>query len=143
MSYVMMSIKPGYADLIFSGIKAVELRRTAVNIKPGDIVFVYASAPVKAVIGKFQVDRVRMDGLSEIWAAVNPYAAVSKEEFDCYFEGARWATAIYIGSYVTLTPVPLDVLRRRVPGFRPPQSYMFWRHGVASLDEQEPSARRM
>lgn len=129
MAHVMMSIKPRYANLIFNGSKAVELRRTAVNIKPGDIVIVYASAPVKAVIGQFQVDKVRMDTLDEIWSRVECYACVSKEEYDSYFEGAKYATAIYIGSCVSLTPVPLCTLRSLIPGFKPPQSYMFWRHG--------------
>jgi predicted transcriptional regulator len=48
---VLMSIRPKYADLIFSGEKTHELRRKVPNVSSGDVIVVYSSSPEKRMKG--------------------------------------------------------------------------------------------
>ena len=47
--YVLMSIKPIYAEFIKNGEKTVELRRVLPKIKYGDVIVVYETAPVQRI----------------------------------------------------------------------------------------------
>lgn len=49
--YLFIAVKPEYANKLISGQKDIELRKMRPHIQPGDYVIIYASAPVKAVIG--------------------------------------------------------------------------------------------
>jgi predicted transcriptional regulator len=129
---LVMSIKPHYAERIFAGSKAVELRRTRPHVQTGDVVLVYASSPVKALIGAFAVGGVVSDDVSGLWERYSSTLGVSQEEYDDYFAGADLAHGLLVADRVNFTPVPLDALRRRA-SFRPPQSYMFWGRALAEL----------
>jgi predicted transcriptional regulator len=55
---VLMSIKPCYWARILDGSKRFELRRRLPHLTCGALVVVYASAPEKALVGYFYVERV-------------------------------------------------------------------------------------
>src|SRR5712671_5544390 len=88
---LLLSIKPKYAEKIFSGNKRVELRRTKPNVKKGDLVAVYVSSPVMALMGEFEVEAVMKNTPRALWCEVNNYAGVSKSEYDEYYEGSKTA----------------------------------------------------
>ena len=67
MRTALMSIKPQYSRRILSKEKSFELRRTAVKLKEGDRVVVYASSPVKAVVGVFLVAGVERGSPAALW----------------------------------------------------------------------------
>jgi predicted transcriptional regulator len=136
---LVMSIKPRYAERIFAGSKAVELRRTRPHVAVGDLVLVYASSPVKALIGAFTIGGVVSDDVSGLWERYSSTLGVSQEEYDDYFAGAEVAHGLLVADRVNFTAVPLDTLRRRA-SFRPPQSYMFWDSDLERL--MPPGARR-
>lgn len=50
---VLMSIRPGYAEKILAGLKQYELRKRF-GIRTGDRIILYASTPIKAVVGEFR-----------------------------------------------------------------------------------------
>lgn len=53
MTDVLISIHPKYAYAILDGIKTVEVRKTAMRkLDPGDTIFLYATAPIKKVVGQ-------------------------------------------------------------------------------------------
>lgn len=52
---LIMSFKPLFAQKIIDGVMDCEVRSFLGRIQEGDIVLVYASAPVKAVVGFFRV----------------------------------------------------------------------------------------
>ena len=56
---VMISIKPEFADKIFTGIKKYEFRKVLFKNNDIDTVIVYASSPVQKVIGEFKIKRSR------------------------------------------------------------------------------------
>ena len=48
-NFLLISIKPEYAQKILDGEKTVELRKTRTRLKPGDIVLVYVSSPQQVI----------------------------------------------------------------------------------------------
>lgn len=128
---LMLSIRPRFVDMIFSGKKTVELRRVKPRLEAGDLVFVYASGSTKGMVGAFEVAGVTAATPKSIWRKHSGGSGLKKPEFDAYFAGAPIGYAICIGRFWKLAEaVSLKTLRKRRAGFRPPQSYHYW-----NLDE--------
>jgi len=125
-SALLISIRPKYAEKIFSGIKTVELRRVRPRLKSGDLVLVYVSSPTKALMGAFEVDSVTGGSPRQIWEKFNGKSGLTKSEFNDYYEGAKQAFAVVLKRLWKFEkPVKLTQLRRNRSGFRPPQSYHY------------------
>ena len=123
---VLLSIKPKYADLIFAGIKTIELRRVCPKVGPGDLVLVYVSSPRMALVGGFEVAGIVSEEPLAAWKEWQIQACVDKEAFLRYFEGTIKAYGIQIGRIWQFeTATELKTLRRRKGGFHPPQSYRY------------------
>lgn len=130
---LLLSIRPRYAEKIFSGEKTVELRRTKPRIEAGDLVLVYTSSPRCALTGAFVVANVMTGTPEVIWRKCGSKAEIEREAFNAYYEGAKSAFAIGIERAWTFDrPVTLRELRRRMKGFHPPQSYRYLPGGTAS-----------
>ena len=91
---ILLSIKPDFANKIFSKEKRFEYRK---NI-PKEIkeVVVYASSPVKKIIGSFTVKKVLENNPQKIWKNTKSFAGISKMFFDNYYAGKETAFAIEI-----------------------------------------------
>ncbi len=125
---VLMSIKPRYSEKILSGAKTVELRRVCPRLEVGDLVMVYASGPRMALVGCFEVAGIVSGTPEAIFKKHGKAAAVSREVFDAYFDGADTAHAILISRAWSLREeAELKTLRKRLKGFHPPQSYRYLR----------------
>lgn len=57
MRNIVMSIHPKHAEAILNGTKTVEFRKTRPR-KPFGMVIVYATAPVKRIVGQFEVSEI-------------------------------------------------------------------------------------
>lgn len=123
---LFLSVRPRYAELLMNGSKRVELRRTVPNVEPGATVLIYASSPVRALVGTAVVDEVTVGTPRAIWASHGEDAAVARSEFNEYFSGARSAVALELCDVKKLPqPVPLDELRAGRAWFTPPQSFRY------------------
>lgn len=123
---LLLSIRPKYATKIFDGSKTVELRRVRPRVISGDLVFVYASSPTKALIGAFEVEKVVAAAPAKLWNEVQKKAGLTQVEFDNYFAGAEQGYGIFLKrKWLLSKPVPLETLRKRKTKFRPPQSYQY------------------
>ena len=67
MSQVIMSLKPEYGELVFSGSKTVELRNRIVRIDPGTTIWMYFTSPVSKIVGVVDVRSVVYGSPLEIW----------------------------------------------------------------------------
>lgn len=124
---LLISIRPNHVIAIFSGKKTVELRRVKPRVISGDLVVIYASGSVKGIVGAFEVAGVTSAPPTTIWRKHNGKSGLTKPEFTKYFEGAAIGYAIHIKKCWQLPrPIPLNALRKRHAGFRPPQSYHYW-----------------
>lgn len=125
-SALLLSIRPTHAEKIFNGTKTVELRRVKPRLNGGDLVLVYVSSPVMALMGGFEVESVISGSPRQVWCAVNGRSGLTRAEFDEYYEGAKRAFAIVLKRRWKLKePVRLRQLRQKRTGFRPPQSYHY------------------
>lgn len=125
---LLISIRPRFAKMIFSGAKTVELRRVRPRVATGDLALVYVSAPSMAIQGAFEVDEVISDSPMLLWKKIGGESGLNREEFLAYFEGKQTAHAIKIARAWRLkAPVGLRQLRRHTKNFRPPQSFRYAR----------------
>jgi predicted transcriptional regulator len=95
---VLLAIKPEYANKIFAGTKKFEFRKTIFRNKSIRNIVVYASSPVKRVIGEFEIDEIISLDKEELWEKTQESAGISKTHFDSYFVNKKLAYAIKIKS---------------------------------------------
>ena len=123
---VFLSIRPRFAELILSGAKSVELRRVRPKVCEDDLVLLYASSPVREVMGVCTVALVDVAPTSDLWDRYGCKSGLPRAEFDSYFEGAVRSVAISLrGARRVIEPRTLEELRERLPGFVPPQSFSY------------------
>lgn len=141
---LLLSLKPLYADLVFSGLKTAELRRRVSRNLVNRDVFVYVSSPVMELRGGFRVGEVWSGAPSQLWGMVSQLAGVSRDVFNDYYAGSDLAYAMEIQDVWEFeNPVSLSKLRDRFDGFVPPQSYRYLRdEEVRSFGRQKRVALR-
>ena len=123
---LLLSIRPEHVKRILNGEKKVELRRTRPKLNQGDLVLIYASTPIKALVGAFQVEKVLEDTPSNLWYRVQNSACISREEFDKYYIGTDRGIGIFFNKTCILqSPIALSGLRQCWPNFQPPQIYRY------------------
>ena len=120
---VLLSVKPEFADKIFAGLKRFEFRRVLFKATTVSRVVVYASTPIKKVVGEFEVEAILSYAKRELWKLTSAYAGIEKEFFDEYFGDRPRAHAIKIKG-VRKYPKPV-ALYRVCRSKRPPQSFMY------------------
>lgn len=121
--FVLMSIKPQYANAIMCGQKKVEFRRQIFDVNV-ERVYVYASFPMKKLIGYFEVDKVICDFPDFLWKQFGKMGSIAKGDFFSYFNNCNYGYAIVIKSVCRFSK---DCLISEVFGdnFRVPQSYRY------------------
>lgn len=119
---VLLSIKPRYASMIFSGIKRFEYRRAVFAKEDIVLAYVYASLPVGGVVGEFRIGRILSASPSSVWRQTKTHAGISQRAFLEYFRGIERAHAIEITDY-TLYDIPLHLTAAF--GVSPPQSFVY------------------
>ncbi|MCY3559628.1 MAG: ASCH domain-containing protein [bacterium] len=123
---MILSLRPRFADAILSGVKTVELRRTEPGIRVPTLAFVYASTPVRALLGTCVVTSVESGHLGALWRVHGAGSGLDHGEFLSYFEGVEAGTALHLASPRRFSrPIPLVELRSRPTGFHPPQSFSY------------------
>ncbi len=121
---VMISIKPEFADKIFTGIKKYEFRKVLFKNNDIDTAIVYASSPVQKVIGEFKIKSIISDAPYSVWLQTKMYSGINKEYFDNYFLNRDIAHAIHIGDIkIYQIPKTLSSFGLKFP----PQSFMYIR----------------
>ena len=120
---VLLAIKPEFANKIFNGTKKFEFRKTVFKNKTVRRVVVYASSPVKKVIGEFEIDQIISLDKELLWHKTCKSAGISKSLYDNYFLKKELANAIKIKTTKRYkTPLSLD-LDFNIKS--PPQSFVY------------------
>lgn len=134
---VLLSIKPEFADRIFSGIKRYEFRKTIYANRTVRSVVVYATRPIRRIVGEFEVDAIHAATPEQLWALTQAHAGITREGFDAYFKGRSRAFAIRIGA-VKKYDAPL-VPEHVIDNFVAPQSFMYlsYEHSRVSGSERQ------
>ena len=93
---VLLSIKPEFASKIFDGSKRYEYRRTIFKRREVETVVVYASDPVRRVIGEFEIGEILHEETEKLWAQTCSHAGITKKRFLEYFVNQTRGYAIGI-----------------------------------------------
>lgn len=118
---LLLSIKPEFAYGIFDGTKKFEYRR-AIFKEPVDRIVVYASSPVRMVIGEFSIKDILFEDLHVLWCKTKHKSGISRRYFYLYFADKEKGYAIKVGKITKYrTPLPLQDLY----GIKAPQSFAY------------------
>jgi predicted transcriptional regulator len=121
----IISIRPRFAEAILTGQKSVELRRRVPDLCIGTRLWIYATRPMAAVIGSVIVSEVHKGTPATIWKDFSAVAAITKFEYESYFDGSSEAVAIELQDAERNNPIHIEVLRNIWEGFHPPQVLHF------------------
>ena len=130
-NFLLISIKPEYAQKILDGEKTVELRKTRTRLKPGDIVLVYVSSPQQVIAGFFEVESVEIfENLpkqkNNFWDKIKNKAHIKEKDFNDYYKRASIGVAIFITKVHKFdNTAKLIKLKQKIKNFTPPQSYRY------------------
>jgi predicted transcriptional regulator len=120
---ILLSVKPRFAELILSGFKKVEFRRTWAA-QPVGLAVIYSSSPVQRIVGIVDINGTFLASPPKVWTkCLHLGPGLERKEFMEYFTGKDEACGVLLGE-VTLPPksVPPKSLFN---SFRPPQSYRY------------------
>ncbi len=127
---VLLSIKPKYAESIIKRQKKYEFRKILFKCNHIDKVYIYATAPVKKVIGLFQIGEISQDSPESLWEILNELSGLNESEFFSYFKNNRIGFAIEI-KHVRKFQNPVDP-KDVIPNFHPPQSFCYIERPIES-----------
>lgn len=94
---VLLSIKPKYVDKIFDGTKKYEFRKSLFKRRDVTIVVIYASSPIKRVVGEFEIEDILSGDVNTLWERTKKYSGITKDFYYTYFQKSKTANAIQIG----------------------------------------------
>lgn len=97
---VLLSIKPEFVEKIFDGTKKYEFRKSLFRKRGVTHVIIYASAPIKRVVGEFEIEDILSDDVDKIWERTKKLSGITKAFYASYFHHKAKANAIQIGRVV-------------------------------------------
>jgi len=119
---VLLSIKPEFVKKIFDGTKKYEFRKSLFRRHDVKYVIIYASAPIKRVVGEFEIEDVLSDDVDIIWERTKKLSGITKAFYDSYFHHRTMANAIQIGHLIKYDePKSLSDFNIQ----QPPQSFCY------------------
>ncbi len=119
---VLLSIKPEFAEMIFSGTKRYEFRRSIFKNPDVKTIVVYASSPVQKVIGEFEIETIINAELEYLWKQTKEHAGISEDLFFSYFSNKESGFAIQIKK---VKKYKKALCLRKDFNATPPQSFMY------------------
>ncbi len=119
---VILSIKPKYAFAILEGVKTVEFRKSVFG-KDVNKVYIYASSPVKQIVGFFTIKEIISDSPELLWIQYKDNGSISKEDYFKYFGEKKIGFSILIDKVVVYKKhINPNSIKRN---FYPPQSFLY------------------
>lgn len=91
---IIISMAPKSAEALFDN---PEKNVVFYKVTPANKVLrviVYATAPVKKVVGEFDLQEIKIAATSTIWKNFSKASVISKKEYDSYYEGKEKAHAM-------------------------------------------------
>jgi predicted transcriptional regulator len=120
--HALLSIKPTYAEAILSGRKMWEFRRVVPTHTDGLVCVLYASSPLRRIIGAFYTSYTESGTVGETWAATVGLRGVTEENYRHYFHGTDTANAMLVSGVERCEPMVLGAISDNES---PPQSFRY------------------
>lgn len=120
MNTILFSVNNPYAELIISGKKWMELRKTRPKHRP-EYALIYETKPRSAILGFCYIEDIRTYDTQEMWEYVKEGACISKDKFDKYYQDKINGFVFCLTGPIRFTnPIKLKDIGIE----KPPQSYM-------------------
>lgn len=124
--FLFISVKPEYAFKIINHQKTIELRKSLPNVGVGDFVIIYATMPVKTVIGYAKIRRIIKTNPQLMWSENSEKLGIDKDAFEKYYANSNVSVGIEINSVTKLNVAfSLQDIKKSIPSFSPPQTYKY------------------
>jgi predicted transcriptional regulator len=124
--FLIISVKPEYAVKIVNHQKTIELRKNVPNVSNGDYVIIYATMPVKTVVGFAKVKRIIKTTPNQMWGENEARLGISKKAFEEYYANSDVSVGIEFNSITKLNVgFSLQEIKKFIPKFTPPQTYKY------------------
>lgn len=104
---MLLSIKPEYVDKIVAGRKKYEFRKFHCR-KGIDTIVIYATAPVKKVIGEVALLDIIEGSVEYVWHKTKGFGGILEKDYMAYYQGKKVAIAYQLGK-VTLYNDPMEL----------------------------------
>ena len=120
MKHILLSIHPVFASAIIARIKLYEFRKKF-PVDYSGRVYVYATNPIKKIIGYFKTRMIEKDSTESLFAKYGAFSSISKVDFFIYYGEMAQGIVIHIGDVIGFHygVNPLDF------SIKPPQNYRF------------------
>lgn len=92
MVTILLAINPEFVEKILNGQKKFEFRRRVPSANV-DKIIIYATAPVKKVVGVARVREIISMSPNDLWNVTHEFAGIGRGFFDSYFFGCDVAHA--------------------------------------------------
>ncbi|MCD9019128.1 ASCH domain-containing protein [Parachryseolinea silvisoli] len=132
--YLLLSVKQQYTEQILQGRKTIELRKSKPSVSSGDVIIIYCTSPVKAIVGTATIEDVITHTPSEMWELHSQKLGITKRAFFEYYENSDKAIGIVMSHVATLPEqIQLSSIKQRIPTFSPPQTYRYFMKFVPAV----------
>jgi predicted transcriptional regulator len=124
---VLLSIRPKYVEKIINGEKKYEFRKSPFR-REVDEIWIYATSPIKRIIGSFVIGKTIEDVPESLWRNLDGSSGMTEEDFFRFFKDKDIGFAFEIKSLKLFdAPInPFEVL----PDFRPPHSFCYLKRNI-------------
>ena len=123
---ILISIKEKYVQEILSGRKTIELRKSKPTARPGDVIIIYTTQPVKAVTAVAVIENIISCTPDIMWRDHKESLGIEESDFFDYYKNAKKAIGIELKSVTKLDAnILLSAIKIIYPNFSPPQTFKY------------------
>ena len=134
-SVALLAVQPKYAVQLMDGTKRVEFRKTKFKQDVGTV-YVYASSPIKQVVGCFEVKEL-VEGTPEgLWDQFKAVGGIDEVDYRAYYGEAEQGIAIVVGQ-VSKFSHPKE-LNEFTGSSTPPQSFVYLNPASLGRSDKQP-----
>ena len=122
MRTILMPIKPIYVNEILNGNKKYEYRKIKAKKDNIDKMIIYATSPIKKVVGEATIINILEDTPENIWKKTQKYSGIEKKFYNSYYKNKNIAIAYQLENIIKYDK-PLDLKEFGIDYY--PQSFIY------------------
>lgn len=123
---ILMSILPRWFNLIISGVKKWEYRKILIKAQPESRIIFYLSKDVHAIVGEAEIEKIIRGPVEYLIEQTINESQEKPEDMKKSFAGKQFGSAIKLKNLLIYKkPISLQEIQRKIPNFRPPQSFYY------------------
>jgi len=126
----LLSIRPKYIEKIVKRDKKYEFRKSIFRRDVNEV-WIYATFPIKKIIGTFRIGEIIKDTPRNLWKNLCDFSGMDEQEFFSYFNGTKTGFALEI-KHIKLFKQPIDP-KVIFSNFIPPQSFYYLKDELDEL----------